>query len=313
MSRPAATAGVQTLQTAVSTCATYMAQLPDTAVASKTWGPKEVLTHLVFWLETTARLAQAQQAGDRLPLPEGRFHDLNARAVADGRSLSVTALLARHQRACQALCTLAREQDQDAVSFPLKAGGAARPLSWYLAAEADHIQHHLRKLQAQAAWQPAQAAAELRQTAVAFIDRLATLPAPPPSWGPREMLAHLVFWLERDVAQIEAQIAGRPHTPPRGRTDTLNAQAVVATAALAISELRRRFDTAVDKLAHFAQTCDPQNIIVEMRLPHDRRTLDDAIIKTTVHIAAHHRQLRRQGEGDGQRGRGGTGSRRSLP
>jgi hypothetical protein len=51
-------------------------------------------------------------------------------------------------------------------------------------------------------------------------------------WGPKEVLAHLVFWHESYLAQIEALLTGAPFDLPQGRFSDLNAQTIAANRGL---------------------------------------------------------------------------------
>jgi hypothetical protein len=74
------------------------------------------------------------------------------------------------------------------------------------------------------------------------------------AWGPKEVLAHLVFWIESFVTQLEAVLAGEPYEPPQGRFEEINAQVINASRSIAVEELLRRHRVAGDRFWEPAQT-----------------------------------------------------------
>ena len=147
---------------------------------------------------------------------------------------------------------------------------------------------------------PASAVNELRAAVEGFSRFIRELPEADQAekaWGPREVLAHLVFWIESYVAQVESLLSGEPPELPQGRFSDLNVQAVEASRGVPVGELLRRFRAADERLRHFGRTLDPQRILLEV---HWRRgtwlcTLDDVIAKIRTHVHRHHRELARQG------------------
>jgi hypothetical protein len=61
-------------------------------------------------------------------------------------------------------------------------------------------------------------------------------------WGPKEVLAHLVYHHELYVKMVEAFLAGTPVAPPKGRIRDLNAQAVAASRGLTAAVLVDRLE-----------------------------------------------------------------------
>jgi hypothetical protein len=60
----------------------------------------------------------------------------------------------------------------------------------------------------------------LRETVEAFcrfIEQLPEAALAEQEWRPKEVLAHLLFYHESYVAQVEAPVAGEPFEPPKGR------------------------------------------------------------------------------------------------
>src|SRR6266511_6260393 len=97
--RPDVASATSQLHDAVDTLHRFIRTLPPAALVEKVWGAKEVLAHLVFWIESYILQLEAIQAGS-VPLPpQGRFDDLNLQVVAASRGVAVDELLRRHQRA----------------------------------------------------------------------------------------------------------------------------------------------------------------------------------------------------------------------
>lgn len=110
-------------------------------------------------------------------------------------------------------------------------------------------------------------------------------------WGPKEVLAHLVFWHESYVAQIEASLAGKIYDRPQGRFSDLNAQAVARNRGIAIEKLIRRFQKADEKLRRLYRTHDPAAIVIEIKQGSKRWQLIDLIPAVEAHVRNHQRQL----------------------
>ncbi|HEX6384797.1 MAG TPA: maleylpyruvate isomerase N-terminal domain-containing protein [Anaerolineae bacterium] len=274
----------------------FISSLPETVLVEKAWGPKEALAHLVFWLESYVTQVEALLAGETPGLPRGRFDDLNAEVVAASRGVSLAELLRRHHVACERLYQVAESHDPESIVLVLKQGSAFQhPLSTYMTAEASHIRWHQQILERQIGGGYLDEVEKLRETVAVFCRFIRELPEVDlavQTWGPKEVLAHLVFWHERYVAQIEALRAGEPFAGPEGRLKDLNALAVEASRGVAVAELLRRFEAADERLREFGRTLDPQNVILEVQ--SHRHTLDGAISSIETHIRNHHQKLVRK-------------------
>jgi hypothetical protein len=123
-----------------------MEGLPARALLEKPWGPRQVLSHLVFWHETYVRQAEAQLTGKGWLLPEGTFNELNAQAVASLATVGVPTLLARLRAANKRLCTLVRQPKASVVKIQLKADSKAWPLGEFLVMVEAHIRRHGEEL-----------------------------------------------------------------------------------------------------------------------------------------------------------------------
>jgi hypothetical protein len=117
-------------------------RLPARALIEKPWGPRQVLSHLVFWHETYVRQIEARQSGKGWLLPEGNFNELNARAVASLAAVGVPTLLARFRAANTRLCRLAGQPGAASALIQLKADSKAWPLGEFLVKVEAHIRTH---------------------------------------------------------------------------------------------------------------------------------------------------------------------------
>lgn len=127
-----------------------------------------------------------------------------------------------------------------------------------------------------------------------FIKELPEAALAEKAWGPREVLIHLVFWLESFVTQTEAILAKEPFEPLWGRFDKLNAQAIEANRDVSVNELLRRYQVACERLGDLAQTHDPDSITLQIKKGSVLRTLTRLMTEETSHIRSHQRRLREE-------------------
>jgi hypothetical protein len=120
--------------------------LPARALLERPWGPRQVLSHLVFWHETYVRQTEARLADKGWLLPEGTFNELNAQAVASLAAVGVATLLARFRAANKRLCSLARQPRASVVDIQVKADSKAWPLGEFLVMVEAHIRRHGEEL-----------------------------------------------------------------------------------------------------------------------------------------------------------------------
>ena len=264
-------------------------------LAEKACGPKEVLAHLVFWLESYLVQVEAILAGDKPEPPQGHFDDLNAQAVEASRGVPVTKLLDRHRAACERLGYVAHTNDPEKVIFTLKKGSAFRhPLTKYLTAEAGHIRWHQKILERQVNQDYLSDIDKLRETVdrfCRFINHLPETALVEQEWGPKEVLAYLVFWHERCVAQIEAVLAKESFAGSEDRLKDLKTQAVQASRGVPVTDLINRFKAVDERLRNLGRTLDPQTIMIKVQA--HQHTLDGAISSLDTHIRRHHQKVAR--------------------
>jgi hypothetical protein len=127
-----------------------------------------------------------------------------------------------------------------------------------------------------------------------FVEGLPKAAGIEQDWGPKEVLAHLVFWHESYVAQIEALLVGAPFELPQGRFSDLNAQAAAANHDVPIAKLVRRFRAADKRLRALCAAHDPAAIVLEIKQGSKRWRLVDLVPAVEAHVRNHHRQLERR-------------------
>jgi hypothetical protein len=124
----------------------WIESLPPRSLLPREWGPWEALAHLVFWHEYYLNQTRASLAGKMVPLPAGRFSDLNALAVANFRALPPAALTRRFRAANRRLCALAAANNPGKIAFRIKIDSRLWRLSALIPAAEAHIRNHLRRL-----------------------------------------------------------------------------------------------------------------------------------------------------------------------
>ncbi len=291
---------VEQLREAVDELHHFIRELPEAALVEKAWGPKEVLAHLVFWIESYVVQIEAILAGEPPVPPQGRFDDINVEVVEASRGVPVDELLRRHLMASERLCAFVQTLDPERIMLELTKGAVLRPLIWFVSAEAGHIRVHHRMLVQQAQRDPTGEAEKLRKAVDDFCCFIGDLPQAElveQAGGPKEVLAHLVICHEICVAQIEAILAQEPFRLPQG--NDLTTQVVEASRRMSVEDLVRRFQVADERLRDFGQTLDSQNILLEvwrleMKRGSTRRTLDEVISWLATQIRSRHRKLVRE-------------------
>ena len=139
--------------------------------------------------------------------------------------------------------------------------------------------------------------ARLVETVDRFCQFITALPASAlveQDWGPKELLAHLVYHHELYVKLVEAFIAaGVPAVPPKGRFRDLNAEAVAASRGVSPVELVERLQNANHRLVELYRQHNPDEIIVEIKAGAKLRTLAELIPEVETHIRNHLEKLRK--------------------
>jgi hypothetical protein len=137
--------------------------------------------------------------------------------------------------------------------------------------------------------------ATLEATVERFCRFITALPADAlveQAWGPKEVLAHLVYHHELYVTLTEGFVHGAPVAPPRGYGRELNAAAVAASRGVSVATLVARFRTATRQLVQLYRQHDPGAIPVEVRAGAKLRTLATLVPEAEAHTRNHLRKLR---------------------
>jgi hypothetical protein len=124
----------------------FLEELPEDTLIDQEWGPREVLSHLVYYHESYAAQIQAILSGNSFEPPKGRFRDLNAQAVSAFRGIPITELTARLREADQHIRTLIRERNPREISFQIKKNSKHWTLAELIPAIESHIRNHQKEL-----------------------------------------------------------------------------------------------------------------------------------------------------------------------
>lgn len=135
-----------------------------------------------------------------------------------------------------------------------------------------------------------------------FVEGLPETALAEQEWGPKEVLAHLVFYHESYVAQVEALLAREPFEPPQGRFCDLNAQAVAASRGVPVADastglspsLVCRFRAADERLCALYEAHDPTGIVLKIKQGAKPRTLAELVPEIEAHVRNHQRKLERE-------------------
>jgi hypothetical protein len=136
----------------------------------------------------------------------------------------------------------------------------------------------------------------LTDTVESFCLWLESLPARelrPQPWGPREVLAHLVFWHEYYSTQSVAALAGKATPIPAARFAEINTRAVNKFQALSPQVLAGRFRAANRRLCRLALANEPRTIIFRLKADSQAWKLSDLIPAAAGHIRNHLAKLTR--------------------
>ena len=134
-----------------------------------------------------------------------------------------------------------------------------------------------------------------------FIQNLPQEDATQRAWGPKEVLAHLVFYHELYVAQAQAFLAGSRVKLPKGRYSDLNAEAAERCRDVPMDELVGRLRIANRRLGELCAAGDPDQIVVPIKSGIRPYRLAKLIPEVASHIRNHQRQL----QAERRRGRAG--------
>ncbi len=142
----------------------------------------------------------------------------------------------------------------------------------------------------------------LTQTVERFCALINALPANAlvdQAWGPKEVLAHLVYHHELYVTELEAFVAGTQFVTPKGRFRDLNEAAVEASRVIPAPVLVDRFQKANQRLVDFYRGHDPNYITIVIKAGSKQRTLAALVTEVEAHIRNHLARLCKEYKGWG--------------
>jgi hypothetical protein len=134
----------------------------------------------------------------------------------------------------------------------------------------------------------------LTSTVEDFCGWIESLPAEDTAaqeWGPREVLAHLVYWHEHYLSQSNAILKGQALRPPAGRFAGMNARAVEKFHNLSIPALTKKFRTANRRLCGIARGSDSRKIAFSIKQGSKRWRLSDLLPAAEAHVRNHKMKL----------------------
>lgn len=138
---------------------------------------------------------------------------------------------------------------------------------------------------------------KLNQTVNQFCGFIESLPAQAllnRDWGPREVLAHLVYHHELYVRLAKASVDHRQVAPITGRFRDVNAAAVAENRGASAAQLVSRLREANRHLVELYQQHCPDKIVIEIKKGARLRTLQELVPRVEAHIRNHLRALVRE-------------------
>jgi len=137
----------------------------------------------------------------------------------------------------------------------------------------------------------------LNRTVEAFCSYIESLPPEAlteQEWGPKEVLAHLVFHHQGYVAMAEAIAQGKPLIPPKGRFRDINAYAVDKSRGVDTAELVEQFRQVNHRLVALYQSSDPEAVSFRIKQDSKLFSLTELVPAAEAHIRNHQRKLERE-------------------
>jgi hypothetical protein len=113
-------------------------------------------------------------------------------------------------------------------------------------------------------------------------------------WGPRETLAHLIYWHEQYIAQSKAILSGRQYPALSGRFADMNSMAAAKFRKVPIAKLSGRFRNANRRLCRLAREPSARKIAFSIKQGSKRWRLTDLIPAVEAHIRNHLQVLKKE-------------------
>ena len=145
---------------------------------------------------------------------------------------------------------------------------------------------------------PAQALSEAAGALRRYVEGLPPEALLEKAWGPREVIAHLAYWMEDHVAQVEAALEDRKATPLDGSYDALNARAVEIVRGVPADALLARCEAACAHLVAEAARPEGHAIRLVLKKGSPLRPLDWFLRGEAEHVHWHLRILEEQARYD---------------
>lgn len=149
---------------------------------------------------------------------------------------------------------------------------------------------------------------ELRETVASLASFIGSLPPAalhPSRWGPREVLAHLVYWHEHYVRIVRARLDGREPRLPGSSFVALNAVAVESLRGVTVAEMVRRLLSAQRKLKRVDGDARRARVHVRIKSGAKAWAWGEFVRRIEGHIRGHEQALRRSARSR-DRGRSGA-------
>lgn len=140
---------IQNLSSAIDSFITYIQRLNSSQLQlsrTRTWGPKEVLIHIVFWHEQYCKILRALSLGEKPAMLTGSFIQLNALAIEQNKHETTENLLSRLNIAEKELEGLYKKFNAKELKIAFKDGGKLRTLEEAIVRVTQHINSHHRQL-----------------------------------------------------------------------------------------------------------------------------------------------------------------------
>lgn len=109
----------------------------------------------------------------------------------------------------------------------------------------------------------------------------------PPNWGPKEVLAHLVYYHELYVSELEALLRGEDYDPPAGSREELNKRAVKASRVTPADALAQRLRAANLRLGVLLEESNLDEDLIVYRQGAEPQTLHALAEGEAEHIRHH--------------------------
>ncbi|MBI5031626.1 MAG: hypothetical protein HZB51_13945 [Chloroflexi bacterium] len=134
------------LNQAVDSFCQFVESLPQKELTRKTWGPKSILAHLVYYHELYTKQAQACLDRKPIKLYDGTYRDLNAQIAERWRDVPIEKLVRRFKSANRRLGKIYATHDPRLVLVPIKQGVKPYPLAKLVPEVAAHVRNHQRQM-----------------------------------------------------------------------------------------------------------------------------------------------------------------------